>query len=359
MDKNRHIPARLSRRDTLKVCLLPAASAVAARWLAGCSDDTDPGGDLRADASSPALPADASAASPQNWDGSAIADAGSMQSDAASTSSDTSGNAPTRDATSGTVADAASTPQEAGGPGPISVQDASADAAGSDAAVGITGWASGGTKSMQGGYPDPFMPGSLGSSCTLYPSQTLGPCYARMPATREDISGGLTGLPMRLSFLVVGSDGCTPVPNASVDIWHSGSNGIYSAFRTNSTCNPSSMDVLSETFCRGVQVTRQDGRADFSTVFPGWYTGRTLHIHFTVRVNGREYVTSQLYFEDALADEILAQGEYKSRGMRDTNNARDTQFKTGGATPQQVIFSTAKRADGVLHAWKVLSVRGA
>jgi protocatechuate 3,4-dioxygenase beta subunit len=347
--------SRVTRRDTLKVCLLPAG-AFAARWLGACADDEDPRNGLLADAGpAPSTVADASASSTARADASVQTPSGGASADAAAAAADASTGVVQTDAAPAASADASvGVPQEAG----TVVADASAEASVSDAMVGAAGWATGGTKSMQGGYPDPFG-GSAGAACALYPSQTLGPCYSAMPPTREDISGGLGGLPMRLSFLVVRSDGCTPVPNASVDIWHSGSNGIYSAFPTSTTCNPGTMDVLSLNFCRGVQVTNAMGRADFSTVFPGWYTGRTLHIHFTVRVNGRAYVTSQLYFEDALAEEILAQGDYKARGKRDTNNARDTQFKTGGATPEQVIFSTAKRADGALHAWKTLSVRGA
>jgi protocatechuate 3,4-dioxygenase beta subunit len=351
--------SRVSRRDTLKVCILPAGALVAARWLAACGDEADArdGRDgLLGDAGGAAPPADASASNaPSGADAGVPTPSGAASSDAAAPA-DANVGAAQSDAAPSASADASSgLPQQEAG---VTVADASADASVSDASVGAAGWASGGTKSMQGGYPDPFGTGP-GSACALYPAQTLGPCYAQTPPTREDISAGLSGLPMRLSFLVVRSDGCTPVPNASVDIWHSGSNGIYSAFRTSTVCNPGTMDVLSQTFCRGVQTTNASGRTDFNTVFPGWYTGRTLHIHFTVRVNGREYITSQLYFEDALAEEILAQGEYKARGKRDTSNARDTQFRTGGATPEQVIFSTAKRADGALHAWKVLSLRGA
>ena len=219
-------------------------------------------------------------------------------------------------------------------------------------------WATGGTKSMKGGYPDPFAMGSPGTACAVYPSQTLGPCYAQMPMMREDISDGMTGLPVRLSFLVVRGSACTPVPDAQIDIWHSGSNGIYSAYATGTICNPGSMNVQSQMFCRGVQVTSAMGRADFNTVFPGWYTGRTIHIHFTVRVGGRETKTSQLYFEDAMCDEIFTQGEYVSRGRRDTTNASDQIFKSGGASPAAVIFTTAKRPDGALHAWKVLTIPG-
>jgi protocatechuate 3,4-dioxygenase beta subunit len=319
----------VSRRDTLKVCLLPAAGMVVSRLLAGCGADDDrpaitPGAD--AESGTPQADADSSAAS--------------------------------NDAAPGTSLDAGqvATPDDAAAV--VDANGADANMAASDASVGPGMWAGGGTKSMQGGYPDPFTLGELGAACALYPAQTLGPCYAPMPEAREDISEGMTGLPMRLSFLVVRSDGCTPVPNASVDIWHCGSNGIYSAFRSGTTCNPGSTNVLSQLFCRGVQVTNAMGRTDFNTVFPGWYTGRTLHIHFTVRVDGREFTTSQLYWEDALVDEILAQGEYEARGKRTTTNSGDAIFKSGGASPQQVIFSTAKRADGALHAWKVLSIRG-
>ncbi|HEX6241747.1 MAG TPA: hypothetical protein VFZ61_12655 [Polyangiales bacterium] len=350
---------RFSRRDSLKICLLPAGAA-AARWLSACGDDTD-GEFTQQDAGTVAQPPGNGGTAPRPADAGAQPGPSTSGGNDAATLADgatSPGVNPGADAGATPSLDAGSSAQpDAGG---TTLADASTDAAAaSDAAVIGGGWATGGTKSMQGGYPDPFAGGSLGSACMLYPAQTLGPCYAQRPPTREDISEGLLGLPMRLSFLVVRPDGCTPVPNASVDIWHSGSQGIYSAFRTNTTCNPGTMDVLSQTFCRGVQVANAMGRVDFNTVFPGWYKGRTLHIHFTVRVDGRDYMTSQLYWEDALIDEILAQGDYKARGKRDTLNSNDSQFKTGGATPQQVLFSSAKRADGVLHAWKVLSIRGA
>jgi protocatechuate 3,4-dioxygenase beta subunit len=173
---------------------------------------------------------------------------------------------------------------------------------------------------------------------------------------REDISDGSDGLPLRLSFLVVQADGCTPVPDATVDIWHSGSDGVYSQYATGTICNPGTADTTGKTFCRGIRAVNEAGRVDFSTVFPGWYSTRSVHIHFTVRVNNREQVTSQLYFDDKLTDEILAQGYYMKRGKRDTTNTTDMTFTSGGATADQVIMSTVKRPDGALHAWKILSI---
>jgi protocatechuate 3,4-dioxygenase beta subunit len=208
---------------------------------------------------------------------------------------------------------------------------------------------------MKGGYDDPFAMGMSGTMCKLYPAQTLGPCYADMPEDREDISDGAKGLPLRLSFLVV-RDGCKPIAGATVDIWHSGFDGAYSAYATGSICNPGMEDVQNEMFCRGVRKTDETGRVSFSTIFPGWYSGRTVHIHFTVRVDGREEVTSQLYFDDKLTTEIQAQGEYAPRGMRPVTNSSDYIYASGGATAEQVNFSTAKRPDGALHAWKVLSI---
>lgn len=216
-------------------------------------------------------------------------------------------------------------------------------------------WAVAGTKVMTpSAYPDPFASGSWGPACTIYPSMTLGPCYAQSPARREDISDGMLGLPLRVSFLVVRGPTCSPVPNAEVDIWHTGSNGTYSAFASG-TCNPSRLPVRDQRFCRGTQLTNAQGRCDFNTIYPGHYQGRSIHIHFTVRAQGRDYKTSQLFFEDQLSNEILLTGEYKSRPpTRRTTNATDGILR--GVNLASVVMSSAKRADGALHAWKVLSL---
>jgi len=374
MDKN--YPRIITRRDSLKVALLPA-TALTTRWLLGCAGEhTDPatgelpstmqsGGSVASRGGTSAQPASSAgsaavAGRPAGAPGSAPA-AASGGTPAAVSSAGGSGAAAPAAVSGGTGGQLS-----AAGAGSGSIAAGSGGSAGAVVQAGAGGaivpatgnvmWATGGTKTMMGNYPDPFVAGNMGMACNLYPSQTLGPCYAQSPMMRQDISDGLGGLPVRVSFLVVRKDGCTPIPNASVDIWHSGSQGIYSAYATGTTCNPGMEDVKGKMFCRGVQVTNESGRADFNTVFPGWYRGRTLHIHFTIRLNGREAVTSQLYFEDALVDEILAQGDYKARGKRDTTNSRDGIFRSGGATPEQVVLSTAKRADGVLHAWKVLSI---
>lgn len=353
---------QFSRRETFRVCLIPAG-VCAARVLAACGDSgngSDQVGTPNGVSGSPTTlpPQPGAGTAPVGTAGSASMPSTGMagsgvQAQAGATAPVTAGSGgssamnndpgmmtPQTPADAGTmpVADAAMDPDPVAGPG--------------------VPWATGGTKTMTGKYPDPFAMGMAGAACIVYPSQTLGPCYAQGPEMRADISDGLDGLPMRLSLRLVKSDGCTPVANATIDIWHSGSQGIYSAYATGTICNPGTMNVMTDMFGRGVQTTDQNGRVDFDSVFPGWYTGRTIHIHFTVRESGREYVTSQLYFKDALSDEILAQGLYAARGKRDTTNATDSTYRSGGATAEKVEFEAVKRPDGALHAWKTIAISG-
>ncbi|MFP2956620.1 hypothetical protein ACLEPN_02000 [Myxococcus sp. 1LA] len=107
---------------------------------------------------------------------------------------------------------------------------------------------------------------------------------------------------------------------------------------------------------RGVQTTDAEGRVSFDTCFPGWYSSRTIHIHFTVRVNGSEYVTSQLFFDDTLNDEIVnTQPLYDARGPRDTTNQNDTVIS--GDAVADYLFQTERMADGAMLAWKTLVIR--
>jgi protocatechuate 3,4-dioxygenase beta subunit len=214
-------------------------------------------------------------------------------------------------------------------------------------------WASGGTKAMTGGYPDPFANGG-GTPCALTRAMILGPCYAAT-LERQDISEGLAGVPMRVSLLIVSEDGCTSVAGATVDVWHTSPNGVYSTYAPGSACNPGVEDETSRKFCRGVQTTDANGRVDFDSVVPGWYAGRAVHFHFTVRYGGQEYVTSQLFFDDALLDDIEQQVVYKAHGARNTRNSQDIILPTDDMSPY--LFQTAKRSDGALHAWKMITLR--
>jgi diguanylate cyclase (GGDEF)-like protein len=229
--------------------------------------------------------------------------------------------------------------------------------AGAEAQSGSTGdagaWATGGTASIKGGYADPFAEG-LGATCALACAATLGPCYAQT-IVRKDISEGHDGLPARMAFLVV-DETCKPVEGATIDIWHTAPEGVYSGNDASQMCTLGNAAAVASRFFRGVQTTDAAGRADFDTCFPGWYSGRTIHVHFTVRLNGTEYVTSQLFFDDTLEDEIIAsQPLYNDRGARDTRNTNDGVISASAVA--DYTFHTKRMDDGVMMAWKTLVIR--
>lgn len=217
-------------------------------------------------------------------------------------------------------------------------------------------WASGGTAAMTAAasYPNPFSSG-LGAACELYCAATLGPCYAKT-LDRKDISEGQPGLPTRLAFRIVDVD-CKPLAGATVDVWHCGPGGLYSGEDASDFCTTGDATARAARWFRGVQTTDADGRVDFDTCFPGWYSSRTIHVHFTIRVGGAEYVTSQLVFDDALDDEIVAsQDLYDARGARDTQNTSDN-VVGGESDLAKFQFETARMSDGAMLAWKTIVVR--
>jgi protocatechuate 3,4-dioxygenase beta subunit len=218
----------------------------------------------------------------------------------------------------------------------------------------VEGWATGGTAAMCGGYPDPFA-GGIRNPCELLCAAELGPCYAET-LERKDISEGELGLPVRLAFLVV-DETCTPVAGAEIDIWHTSPDGLYSGEDAAPNCTFNDPEAIAARWFRGVQSTDENGRADFDSCFPGWYSGRTIHIHITVRVAGTEYVTSQLVFEDTLVDGIIAdQPIYSDRGPRDTTNVTDG-IMSGADDLAMFTFETEHMTDGAMLAWKTLVIR--
>lgn len=193
-------------------------------------------------------------------------------------------------------------------------------------------------------------------TCTLTGAQTLGPCYASNAAiTRRDITAGATGLPMRLGFRIINANNCQPVTNATVDVWHVNGVGIYSAL-TAQVCTTGA-NVQNETWCRGVQPTDSDGRVYFDSVFPGWYSSRTTHIHFTIRVGNTIFLTSQFAFSDRVNEFIYRKHpSYNTRpGTRTTFNTNDNVFSSGSIS--QFMFETRYKAGtGKLQAFKTIGI---
>ena len=193
--------------------------------------------------------------------------------------------------------------------------------------------------------------------CSLTCSQTLGPCYYSTDLIRRDITEGKAGLPTRLGFRVVNGDTCQPIQNASIDIWHTDNNGIYSA-PISTFCNGSDAVVRTQRFARGIQLTDADGWAYFDTIYPGWYSGRTTHIHATIRLNNTSIVTTQFYFWDKVSETIYRNHpNYVHRPQRSTTNRSDNILGGNLARMMPYILNSRLVQNKYLRASKTIAIR--
>jgi protocatechuate 3,4-dioxygenase beta subunit len=159
-------------------------------------------------------------------------------------------------------------------------------------------------------------------SCILSPQQTIGPYFIDVGLARSDVREDRQGVPLNLTLRVVDADGCTPIRDAVVNIWHADAAGVYSGFAG----QPGGVDATGATFLRGFQITDPNGLVQFVTIYPGWYPGRTIHIHVRIHLDATTVLVTQLYFPEEVTDAVHALAPYASHGHRDTTNARDAIF---------------------------------
>jgi protocatechuate 3,4-dioxygenase beta subunit len=177
------------------------------------------------------------------------------------------------------------------------------------------------------------------SLCVLSPEQTEGPYYIAREKVRSTITENRPGISLHLKLAVVDASSCKPIKGAAVDIWHCDGGGIYSGFEAASAGGPGGGGGPTDkhTFLRGIQFSDARGHVNFHTIYPGWYRGRTVHIHVKVHLHhdavGHVVHTGQLYFNDSLTKAVYQRAEpYRSRAAaRDTFNATDSIFQSGGA----------------------------
>jgi protocatechuate 3,4-dioxygenase beta subunit len=190
---------------------------------------------------------------------------------------------------------------------------------------------------------------STNKTCTLTPSlievegtpqQTEGPYFVDNMPNRSDITSDTSngsvqeGIPLKLMINVydVNGDGggegsCIPLKGALVDIWHANPQGIYSGIQQQGTTG--------QNFLRGNQVTDDNGTVQFTTVYPGWYEGRAIHIHIKVRTsegsNENFEWTSQFYLNNSITEQVHTQPPYSDHGQPDMTNEEDGIY-TGPST---------------------------
>jgi protocatechuate 3,4-dioxygenase beta subunit len=188
------------------------------------------------------------------------------------------------------------------------------------AALGAGGLAKAADSDAAGEGPAGVASGAV--TCVLTPEQTEGPYYIDGETLRRNITEGRPGMPLTLRLKVVNASTCKAIRGALVDIWHADAAGVYSGFGSGAS---------SRTFMRGIQRTNVQGLAIFKTVYPGWYPGRTVHIHVKVHLGGDVVHTGQLYFADAVTDAVYRGAPYASRPGRSTRNSSDAIFRNGGS----------------------------
>ena len=193
------------------------------------------------------------------------------------------------------------------------------------------------------------LPGTPSSLCIVRPEQTEGPYFVDERLHRSDIRSDpatgevKAGVPLALTVALsrVDQGKCYALPGAQVDIWHCDALGIYSDVK-----DPS-FHTIGHKFLRGYQITDAEGEARFLTIYPGWYYGRTVHIHIKVRTalgsKGTFEFVSQMYFEDALSDRLHALPPYATKGRRTARNHDDRIFRRGG---EQLMLAPTETADG-------------
>jgi protocatechuate 3,4-dioxygenase beta subunit len=203
---------------------------------------------------------------------------------------------------------------------------------------------------------------AAGTCMTLMSSVTQGPYYLDGALVRKNITEGKNGVPLTLRLTVVdATDGCTPVPGAAVEIWHCDAWGYYSGY---TTANPGgSAPAESEdgstandnTYLRGYQIANANGVVKFETIFPGWYTPRTCHIHLKVHTGGEKEdgtyeggkvnYTGQLFFDDAIAEEIFTLEPYSKHSGSYTTLDNDMVYDGGGASSGLLTLEAVHKKD--------------
>ncbi|XP_054155504.1 uncharacterized protein LOC128953975 [Oppia nitens] len=168
----------------------------------------------------------------------------------------------------------------------------------------------------------------LQHQCVLTPESSEGPFYLPYHLTRRDVREDREGLPFVLKLTVTDVNTCEPLNNVTVDIWQADASGEYSGYvRASPSGGGHSPPSDNATFLRGIQMTDQNGQAEFMTIFPGWYDPRTTHIHLQTHLAGRTLHTGQLYFPDKMVARIGRYYPYNNTKYVRMNNAEDWLFK--------------------------------
>jgi protocatechuate 3,4-dioxygenase beta subunit len=182
-------------------------------------------------------------------------------------------------------------------------------------------------------------------SCSVVPTETEGPYPTKAPASyvRSDITDGRSGYKMTVNINLTNYNAnCDALANALVDIWHCDAEGNYSEYGGSGS---QSTNYQSVHFLRGRQTTNASGVVTFTTIFPGWYTGRATHIHVHVyNASGTSLKITQIAFSEGTGTALATVNGYKKGLSGYTSNSGDNVFSDGVSLEMATV--TGNTTDG-------------
>ncbi|MCE7068638.1 intradiol ring-cleavage dioxygenase [Dyadobacter sp. CY326] len=188
-------------------------------------------------------------------------------------------------------------------------------------------------------------------ACTATASETAGPFPTKSPSAlvSNDITSDRPGTKLSIKITIQNlNNNCEGLAGALVDIWHCDATGNYSEYGGSGM---QSTDYTNVHFLRGRQTTDANGLVTFTSIYPGWYSGRAPHIHVHVyNASGKSLLVTQIAFPEAISKVVYAQGVYASHGQADTTNARDNVFSDGTSTEMSTVTGSTSAGYELTHA---------
>jgi len=154
------------------------------------------------------------------------------------------------------------------------------------------------------------------------------------------------GVPLEINLSVV-DQACQPVSGARVEVWHADVRGIYSGFAEQV------VDTTNQDFLRGDMVSDTRGQVYFQSIYPGWYPGRAVHVHFKVSIDNTVRITSQFYLPDQVSHTVYQHATYQPRGMQDTPLSQDRFLQSTGHIQTNLIASVIPERAGYIAQLRI------